>query len=103
MSLLGYSNEKLWKAVGILATHPGAVKERLIRACEEGLVFVAQDSLPVHLQSDYKAMWAKVTAVEPVDVEGRFRPSIGQPRAFFMMLWRPCSRNDGRSCGIRWG
>ena len=82
MSLLGYSNEKLWKAVGILATHPGAVKERLIRACEEGLVFVAQDSLPVHLQSDYKAMWAKVTAVEPVDVEGRFRPSIGQLQRF---------------------
>ena len=25
------------------------------------------------------------------------------PRAFFMTLWRPCSRNDGRSCGIRWG
>ena len=24
-------------------------------------------------------------------------------RAFFMTLWRPCSRNDGRSCGIRWG
>ena len=23
--------------------------------------------------------------------------------AFFMTLWRPCSRNDGRSCGIRWG
>ena len=27
----------------------------------------------------------------------------GEPRAFFMTLWRPCSRNDGRSCGIRWG
>ena len=26
-----------------------------------------------------------------------------RPRAFFMTLWRPCSRNDGRSCGIRWG
>ena len=22
-------------------------------------------------------------------------------RAFFMTLWRPCSRNDGRSCGMK--
>ena len=27
----------------------------------------------------------------------------GTARAFFMTLWRPCSRNDGRSCGLRWG
>ena len=34
---------------------------------------------------------------------GRCRTSSGDTRAFFMTLWRPCSRNDGRSCDIRWG
>ena len=38
----------------------------------------------------------------------RWNPTLAEyaerdPRAFFMTLWRPCSRNDGRSCGIRWG
>ena len=30
-------------------------------------------------------------------------PRYATSRAFFMTLWRPCSRNDGRSCGLRWG
>ena len=41
----------------------------------------------------------------PLAARGESRSGAIGPdtRAFFMTLWRPCSRNDGRSCGIRWG
>ena len=45
MGSLIYANGKLWTAVGILATHPGRIQERLIKACHEGLVFVPEPVL----------------------------------------------------------
>ncbi len=42
--------------------------------------------------------------IPPRSRRWRIAASAPRPiRAFFMTLWRPCSRNDGRSCGIRWG
>ena len=43
------------------------------------------------------------TPTRPHNRAQTLRPAARWSRAFFMTLWRPCSRNDGRSCGIRWG
>ena len=52
-----------------------------------------------------RAVKAKVLAREmpPWGADSSVRAYRNDARAFFMTLWRPCSRNDGRSCGIRWG
>ncbi len=76
MADLIYANGKLWTAVGILATHPGRLPERLIQACQDGLVFVPEPALPSHLTPVYKRVWERVTSCRESQQEGAFAPSI---------------------------
>ena len=76
MGSLSYANAKLWTAVGILATHPGRIQERLIKACHEGLVFVPEPVLPSYCKPIYQRVWQSVTSSAGSEQEGRYKPSI---------------------------
>ena len=76
MADLIYANGKLWAAVGILATHPGRIQDRLIKACHENLVFVPKSVLPSYLQPIYQRVWQSVTSSTGSEREGCCRPSI---------------------------
>ena len=62
MASLIYANGKLWAAVGILATHPGRIQERLVKACHESLVLVPEPVLPSYCRPIYKRVWQSVTS-----------------------------------------
>ena len=76
MADLIYANGKLWAAVGTLATHPGRIQERLIKACHESLVFVPEPILPSYLKPIYQRVWQSVTSSAGSEQEGRYEPSI---------------------------
>ncbi len=64
-------------ALEILATHPGAIRERLIAACHEGLALVPSNVLPHELKSLYDEVMDLVTDPESPPAEGAFAPAIG--------------------------
>ena len=76
MADLIYANGKLWDAVGILATHPGRIHDRLIVACRSSLVFVPEHVLPSYLEPIYQRVWQKVASSSGSNKEGTFVPSI---------------------------
>ena len=76
MADLIYANGKLWAAVGILATHPGCIQDRLIKACHESLCFVPEPVLPSYLKPIYQRVWQSVTSSAGSEQEGCFKPSI---------------------------
>ena len=70
MADLIYANGKLWDAVGILATHPGRIHDRLIVACRASLVFVPEHVLPSYLEPIYQRGLAEGGVVKRVQ-QGR--------------------------------
>ena len=76
MASLIYANGKLWAAVGILATHPGRIQERLVKACHESLVLVQEPVLPSYCRPIYQRVWQSVTSSAGSEQEGRYKPSI---------------------------
>ena len=78
MADLIYANGKLWAAVGILATHPGPIRDRLVKACHEGLAFVPEPVLPDYLEPIYQRVWKSVTSSTGSEEEGQFKPSVAK-------------------------
>lgn len=76
MADIFYQNEKLWRAVEILATHPGRIRDRLIKACHEAWVFVHPDLVTEELRAFYNKVQANVTSEPRTDEDGSFKPSI---------------------------
>ena len=73
---LEYANEKLVVGVLILATHKGAIKERLIAAFCDSLVSVPVDALPDDPKQIWQEVWATVTANKGTEESGAFLLSI---------------------------
>ena len=76
MADLIYTNGKLWAAVGILATHPGRIQDRLSKAYHESLVFVPEPILPSYLKPIYQRVWQSLTSSTESEQEGRLEASI---------------------------
>ncbi len=76
MADLIYANGKLWAAVGTLATHPGRIQERLIKACHESLAFVPEPVLPSYLKPIYQRVRQRVTSSAGFEQEGRYKSSL---------------------------
>jgi hypothetical protein len=58
--LLRYANEKLGKAVQVLATNPGDVKVRLQFAAEH-LARVPTTALPARPRAEFESIWRELT------------------------------------------
>ena len=72
-----YTNEKLWAAVGILATGRGPIKDRLVDAFSHGMPGIGPESFPSELNPEFAKVWATVTRVRPGgDATGSLGPSI---------------------------
>ena len=74
------------------ARYPGHWK-RMCAWIQAGVVLRALSRSSVSIDSSSLEQWT----------HGNMTAAGHWTRAFFMTLWRPWSRNDGRSCGIRWG
>jgi hypothetical protein len=73
---LRYSFEHLSSGIDVLATHPGAIKDRLVEAFDKHLCHVVPSLLPASAVEVWESAWRQVTAVPASDQEGVFRVSI---------------------------
>ena len=76
MSLI-HAYEKLGQGIDILATSPGPIKERLMKAFLDALAEVREDGLPPEARPRWRQVWRRVTAVQGRPNEGRLVASIG--------------------------
>ena len=80
---------------------PGQQKRQRVPRNPEITVYVLPDVLAEAESVHSYVASTPLLSVSPTTLIDE--STIALVRAFFMTLWRPCSRNDGRSCGIRWG
>ncbi len=77
MSLIGYSAEKISDGFGVLITHPGLVRERLLAAWSGGLYGVGA-GLPPELLERWKRVVEECTRIQPTGDEGHYAATINQ-------------------------
>jgi len=68
--------EKLGQGIDILATSPGPIKERLLKAFLDALAEVPEDALPREARQRWQQVWQRVTAAQGKPGEGRLVASI---------------------------
>jgi hypothetical protein len=73
---LMHAYEKLGQGIDILATSPGPIKERLLKAFLNALAEVSEEALPLEARQRWRQLWQRVTAVQGKPGEGRLVASI---------------------------
>jgi hypothetical protein len=71
-----HAYEKLGQGIDILATSPGPIKERLLKAFLQALAEMPGDALPLEARERWRQVWQRVTAVQGRPEEGRLVASI---------------------------
>lgn len=87
-----YSLDKLGLGIRVLATHQGAIKDRLVAAFHQGLYAVGPASLPGQARTIWEGVWRDVTAIRGAENEASFGLSIeaiteGQAAEIAEKIW----------------
>lgn len=77
-------------AVDVLTTHEGPIKERLVRACHEGFVFIPWNVLPGEIKANYDGIKKRVTVEKHSEEEGLLLQSKTSRRRKVMRLLHGC-------------
>lgn len=67
--------KKFYTAVSILGSH-GHIKQRLIRAYEDNLAYIEDDTLPADVRGPFAELGRRMKQVEPLNGEGPICASV---------------------------
>jgi hypothetical protein len=72
-----YAFQKIRKAIGVLVTHPGRIRERLIAACNSGLFVLAEADFPSDaLLASWRGIRTQVAGMGTVGQHSAFEVAV---------------------------